>query len=538
MSTVHHPISIGGILFLLVCGAVSCTMGRKTGPASGQKETSVLPENHPGRDLARTHCSTCHPVPEPDQLPRDTWPFVLDWMGNYLGYPRMEGRLETLVSRERIPEDSVVSPQELETLRDFFLSEAPDGPLRPADKPPRQQRSDLFEPVNRNILPPKLSYGRNEVVTMVDVDRRAPRLFVGYGNDNLLLEYEVGRGTEDELEFRVVGALKFNTQVVGIETHEDAHYVTLIGHLMRGENSGQVVRLRRQNGRMQATPLVQDYYRTAHAHLHDLNGSGRKDILVSGFGDFDKGRLAWFENVGGNQYNEQVLLDEDGALKTAVHDFSGNGRPDIMALIAQERQELLLYVNEGGGEFTKVQLLRKFPGFGFNRFELADFNRDGLMDIVLINGNNMEIPDPPLRDYHGVRVLLNRGELEFDEAYFYPMYGAIDASVADFTGNGLLDIAAISFYPDWAASPPETFVFLEQTDPMEFAPSILPKTQGSRWLSIDAGDVTGNGRVDLVLGGAGLTHGIPEDFHERFLERFNDLPPVLILENTGQNGSG
>lgn len=517
---------------MLSCGLLGCTSGRESGSAGQREETSVVRDAHPGRELAQQYCGNCHPVPQPDQLPRDTWPFVLDWMGNYLGYRQLDGRLERLVTQERIPDDSLVSPQELAALRDFFRSRAPEGPLRPGDKPPMQESRDLFEPVDRNILPPELTEWRNEVITMVDIADQAPRLFVGYGNENLLLDYETKGGTDGTVKFELEDAVQFDTQPVGLKKRGDTLYVTLIGNLMEGERKGQVVRLHPQDGQIDATHLVQDYYRTAHAGLHDLNGDGNPDLVVSGFGDFfGEGRLAWFENLGDGRFEEHVLWAQNGALKSAVHDFTGDGRPDIMALVAQERQELVLYVNEGENEFKRVQILRKFAGFGFNTFTLADFNEDGLMDILLVNGNNMEIPDPPLRDYHGVRVFLNRGDLDFEEAYFYPMYGALDASVADFTGNGRLDIAAISFYPDWAASSPETFVVLEQTQPMEFVPSAPPRTQGTRWLSIDAGDVDGDGRTDLALGGAGFVHGIPEEFRESFLKRFKEVPPVLILKN-------
>lgn len=515
MQKVPLQILISAFVLLFLGGSLSCTIATQTG-------TSDQREDRSGRNLARQYCATCHRVPQPDQLPRDTWPFVLDWMGNYLGHPKMDGRLANLVDREHIPDEPIISSEDLEAIREFFISEAPAGPLRPKNKPSIRSELDLFEPINRNILP-----ARNAYVTMVDIDEKANRLFVGYGNENMLIEFDAAGS--------MVGGIEFDTQPIGVETHGDTLYVTLIGDLMRGENNGQVVRLRPGDSQIEVTHLIQDYPRTPHALLHDLNDDGRRDIVVSGFGDFGEGRLAWFENLGGDQYREHALWERDGTLKTAVHDFSGNGLPDIMALIAQERQELLLYLNRGEGTFERIQILQKFPGFGFNSFELADFNGDGLMDILLINGNNMEIPEPPLRDYHGLRILLNQGEMEFEEAYFYPMYGAIGACVADFTGNGLLDIAAIAFFPDWSAEPPESFVFLEQIQPMEFTPSTRLDTQGTRWLSIDAGDLDGDSKIDLVLGGGGFLHGIPEAFHKSFLERFHDIPPVLILKNVGQN---
>ena len=528
----HRILSppLGAPLVLLTFwGVLSCTaVERSASQGDEASETGKFPS---GSTLVQQHCTRCHPAPEPEHLPRRTWPLVLDWMGNYLGYKNTEGSLDVLVNQEQVPESPIVSPEKLDTIREYFLSNAPEGPLRPTNAPSDIETSALFDPVERDILPDEVAYGRREVVTLVEVAEDPPRLFVGEGNENMLLEYREPDTDDAKSALELIRAVQFDTQPVEIETAGDTLTVTLIGDLIKGRKKGQVVRLSPGEGQLKATHLVQDHYRTPHACLHDLNASGRKDLVVAGFGDFGEGRLSWFENLGDDRYKEHVLWEQNGAIKTAVHDFNGDGRPDIMALFAQARQELVVYLNRGEGKFEKVQVFRKYPSFGVNGFELVDFDGDGLKDVLLLNGNNMEISDPPLRDNHGVRVLRNQGDLEFKEAYFYPMYGAIDATAADFTGDGLLDVAAVSFFPDWEAEPPETFVILKQTRPLDFAPSTVPAAQGNRWMRVDAGDLYGDGTVDLVLGAAGITHGVPENSRDSFIKRFNESPPVLILRN-------
>ena len=48
------------------------------------------------------------------------------------------------------------------------------------------------------------------------------------------------------------------------------------------------------------------------------------------------------------------------------------------------------------------------------------------------------------------------------------MHGAYKAMARDFDGDGDLDIAAISFYPEFDAATPESFVYLENTGGMKF----------------------------------------------------------------------
>jgi hypothetical protein len=110
------------------------------------------------------------------------------------------------------------------------------------------------------------------------------------------------------------------------------------------------------------------------------------------------------------------------------------------------------------------------------------------------------------------------------------MYGALRAVAGDLTGDGRLDVAAVSFFPDWRAKMPETFVLLENRGALRFRPFTLEQARWGRWLSLHAGDLTGDGRLDLVLGNAPILRGIPRELQRRFLEESKKVPSVLILE--------
>ena len=64
---------------------------------------------------------------------------------------------------------------------------------------------------------------------------------------------------------------------------------------------------------------------------------------------------------------------------------------------------------------------------------------------------------------------------------------------ADFDGDGDLDIAAISYFPDYAKHPDEGFVYLRNDGDWHFQPFVLREARQGRWLVMDAGDIDGDG---------------------------------------------
>jgi hypothetical protein len=152
------------------------------------------------------------------------------------------------------------------------------------------------------------------------------------------------------------------------------------------------------------------------------------------------------------------------------------------------------------------------------------------MDLLVVNGNNMEIKNAPLKPYHGIRVLFQKEEvLEFEERHFYPMHGAIKAIAEDFDLDGDLDMAAIAFYPDWSLDNPRTFVCLENKGAQRLQPSVPAKGHWGSWMTMDAGDFNLDGFPDILLGGAYVKHGV----HSEYQEAYQKLPhpSLMVMEN-------
>lgn len=133
---------------------------------------------------------------------------------------------------------------------------------------------------------------------------------------------------------------------------------------------------------------------------------------------------------------------------------------------------------------------------------------------------------------HGLRIFLNDGHNHFEKAYFYPLNGAYQAIACDFDADRDVDIAAISFFPDYASSRPESFVYLENVGGLEFTASTIPERNLGRWLVMDSGDLNGDGHHELVLGSFSAlqlgTSYVPDSFSTRWTQQG---PSVIGLEN-------
>ncbi len=217
-----------------------------------------------------------------------------------------------------------------------------------------------------------------------------------------------------------------------------------------------------------------------------------------------------------------------GARKVEIEDFNSDGKPDIVAMIAQALERISIYYNRGNGIFEEKPVLEFSPVHGVSYFELADFNGDGRQDLLVTNGDNRDFSSTD-KPYHGVRIYLNDGNDRFEETYFFPMYDCNKAMARDFDNDGDLDIVAAALYTDYTdrKKAENAVVFLENSGNLDFVPSFPTTPTHGNWLTMEVADFDKDGLLDVMLGA--FLYGISEMINLSSASGLTSFPQVLLL---------
>lgn len=471
-----------------------------------------------GEKLARVHCISCHAFPEPALLDKNTWATgvlpkmaELMYVENHYDPNNASGTLGDMPSA-RVPPDQLFPREKWDKIVKYFTTAAPER---------LPERTETLSPIQvgmKNFYARSL-YGRfpNPVTTLVHFDTVAKKIFFGDGNSGKIFVTNSSFNITDSF-FTGPGATDIHPGTVTS--------VVAIGSITPSDAPRGNLEIVKKG--KEPIPIIGNLRRPVQATYADLNNDGREDIIISEFG-FRQGSLSWFENTGKGNYTKHILRALPGAVRTEVYDFNKDGRPDIAALMAQGDEGVFIYYNEGNGQFREDRVLRFPPAYGSNYFQLFDFNGDGSMDILTTNGDNADY-SIILKPYHGIRIFYNNGSNVFEQKYFLPVYGAQKAIPADFDNDGDIDIVSIAFYPDYEKLPEESFIYWENAGNNTYKRYTFSDFADGRWITMDVGDMDGDGDKDIILGNAFIPVGaVPRSLIDKWQSR---PVSIMVLENT------
>lgn len=477
-----------------------------------------------GEGLAKKYCRSCHAFPDPSLLDVSSWENgVLPNMGPRLGifnfywkqYPSMIR--DPNMPKGFYPSQPVMSTEEWQNIIDFYLATAPDS--LPAQQRPYPIKNDLS--IFTAISPTVLGHKPTTCYIHIDSSRTPHSVLQCDIFQKLVTRFDTALKPVDSFSF-------VSGPIIDIDFQASPWVATNIGYL--NPSNAKLGRLQNlllnDKGKMllDTTVEISRLARPVQSVEVDLNNDGKPDELVCEFGHLT-GALSWYENLGDKQYTRHVLRPVPGAIKAYVQDYNHDGLPDLVVLFAQGEEGIFLFTNRGHGQFDQKEILQFPPSYGSSYFEMDDFNHDGFPDIVYTCGDNADF-SVELKPYHGVYIFINDGHWNFKQQYFFPVNGCYKAMARDFDGDGDLDLAVISFFADYEKQPEEGFVYLENTGGFNFMPHSMPETQVGRWLTMDVGDLDGDGKPDIVLGNFSVAPG----FIKAKVD-FTKGPAFLFLKN-------
>jgi uncharacterized repeat protein (TIGR01451 family) len=219
----------------------------------------------------------------------------------------------------------------------------------------------------------------------------------------------------------------------------------------------------------------------------DFNGDGKPDLAVANFGSDNVSIL-----LGNGDGTFQAAVNFDAGLSPnsiAVGDFNGDGKPDLAVFQVGDTGTgaaglVSILLGNGNGTFQTPKSLT-LTALSF-QIAVADFNLDKNADLAVSN------VDPSTQDVT-VSIFLSVGDgtLQSPKTFSMPA-GAIGAfAVGDFNNDTKPDFAI-----GGSGGMP---IFLGNGDGTFHLGPAAPSVEGFVVDSVQAKDVNGDGKVDLVI---------------------------------------
>lgn len=264
----------------------------------------------------------------------------------------------------------------------------------------------------------------------------------------------------------------------------------------------------------------------------DVNGDGLSDVFIGGAKD-QSGQLLVQQRNGRFVSTSQAVLQQDSVsedLGAVFFDATGNGHLDLYVVsggsefsdLASPLQDRL-YLNDGRGNFRKAEDHLPTMMTSGSRVVALDFDGDGHTDLFV--GGRVA---PGRYGLDPASVLLRndgRGRFTDVTAQVAPDLARIgmvtDALWQDVDGDGRPDLVVVGEWMPIAIFRNMGRGKLERMD----VPG-LEKSHGW-WNRIVAGDFTGDGRVDFVVGNLGLNTR---------LRAAEDEPATMYVKDFNRNG--
>ena len=503
-------LSVLCLIVLLFLPGRSVAGGRSPGLPSLSSHSSLQLTNEEALETKiRKACTQCHEWTPPGILPKQEWPGLIQRKFRLANLSLLQSHNKPIWDIDALQVAS------------YFRSKAP----AELETPPwTAKRGGPELRFNRRLLPGKKVRGLQPGAANVRLlelfsDLKGPELVVS----DMISGWVSWTDPDDgRMDLQPIVQLNNPCHAEVVDLDRDGRIDLLVAELgwpkPTDQRTGSVSWLRRTGRReFEVHRLLTGVGRVADVQAADFDGDRDLDVIVAEFGWRTVGGIHYLENgshpekasrLGADDFRSVELDDRAGTIHIPVVDLDRDGRPDFIALLSQEHEAVVAFLNRGSGVFEKKDLFKApHPHWGSSGIEVIDLDQDGDLDVIFTHGDTLD-DSAQMRPYHGLSWLENRGELSFAHHRVDVYYGALRAEAGDLDGDGDIDLVAASYLPNLTEERRRQYnlsgvVWYEQTRPGSFQPRSLAAIPCD-YVTLELGDIDGDGRTDIILGNFGL----------------------------------
>lgn len=438
-------------------------------------------------------CSDCHNMPDPSTFPKSRWPEeVIQGFNFYVDSQRTD----------------LEEPDRIATIK-YFQAGAPDEVVVPrADQMPIHASPVQF------TLSQKFQYNEDSPATaQLQWDSKTQSLLYTNMRTGELrsCSFLPSNLTKDGFkETKLIATGSHTCRVTRCDWNHDGFDDFLISEMgsfpVADHEKGRVSLVLGSAEGYNPPVILQDKLsRVVEARPFDYDEDGNMDVLAADFGWRKTGALRLLKNLGGpleQPKMESIILDpRHGPVGLEVADLDGDGKQDFLVGYGQEFETLEVHYAQGHGKFHRETIASLAdPSYNLSGFQICDLDRDGKLDVVYTCGDTMDAL--LAKPYHGVGWVRNLGDRKWEHRWLGLLVGALASAVADFDGDGDLDIVAVGMFPKAKEEPKGTFdsiCWWEQKEDLKFVQHSIERDRCT-YASCTIADVDGDGRLDLIVG--------------------------------------
>ncbi len=230
----------------------------------------------------------------------------------------------------------------------------------------------------------------------------------------------------------------------------------------------------------------------------DLNDDGYQDVVVPNYvtdsGIATTSYVYWGAATGYTTANRSSL-SVTGASRAKLADFNNDGWTDILftSYYSGSSYSSTSYLYYGSSTGFSTANRTAMATVGAWDAEIADLNHDGYLDIIFASHYSGSSYSSNSRIWWGAAAGFTASN-----GTNLPTYGAHDIEVADFNADGYEDIAIANYY-DGTTYLTSSYLYYGSATGYSTANRSSLTSYGA--LSVQSGDIDGDGLVDLIFGG-------------------------------------